>query len=189
MKMRVTMFVLAVVLLGHLAGGARAADFPSSPVYNPASKSYFQLFSDNTHPGTWVAARERAHSKFFKGVRGRLAQVRSAETHEFLIRTFHLNNPRLDVWIGLRYWCRLRMLQWEDERPFSPSDPEQFRIWHDPWERDANEPGGSCGMTGSRQQGFAPVYYRTLSGITLWQAVGAAKFFDYYLVEFPTGGE
>lgn len=163
-----------------------AESFRLTPVYNAHSKSYFQLFDDNENPGNWEAARIRAGKKIFKGVRGRLAVVDSPETHDFVVRTFHLDQRELSVWIGLRYWCSARLLQWEGGRPFSPSDHDRFRLWHAKWSRSDDS---ACGLTRSRRVGFAPVYYRTISGLTRWQAVGAAKYFSYYLVEFPTGEE
>lgn len=159
---------------------------PQTPDYNPASKSYFQLFSDNSYPGHWMAARQRAGMKAYKGVRGRLAVVDSKETHDFLLQTFKLTKRRVSVWIGLRYWCSARMLQWEDGRPFEPTEPTRFRLWHADWSRSDED---ACNMSKSGKVGFAPVYYRTIGGITRWQAVGAAKYFSYYLVEFPTGSK
>lgn len=165
---------------------AAEGPFPSTPVYNPHSRSYFQLFADNSDPGTWDAARTRAGAKSYKGVRGRLAVVDSAETHEFVLRTFDLTRRKWSVWIGLRYWCNAHLLQWEASRPFSPSDPERFRIWHSQWSRSDES---ACSLTKSIKLGFAPVYYRTIGNVTRWQAVGAAKYFGFYLVEFPTGQE
>ena len=159
---------------------------PSGPVYNPSSKSYFQLFADNVNPGTWEAARTRAGMKSYNGIRGRLAVVSSAETHDFIVRTFNLARREDAVWIGLRYWCSARLLQWEGDRPYSPSDPAHFRMWHAQWSR-AEE--NACSFSKSAKVGFAPVYYRTIGNITRWQAVGAAKFFNHYLVEYPTGEE
>lgn len=157
-----------------------------TPIYNPASKSYFQLFDDNVHPGNWDAARKRAAGKAYKGVRGRLAVVDSPETHKFVIQTFKLNQMRVSVWIGLRYWCSARLLQWEDGLPFEPYEPTAFRVWHADWTRSDED---ACSMSRSARVGFAPVYYRTIGSLTRWQAVGAAKYFPYYLVEFTTGGE
>lgn len=126
----------------------------------------------------------RAAAKSFKGVRGRLAVIDSVETHDFVLRTFDLTQRKYQVWIGLRYWCTAHLLQWEGHLPFSPSDPGQFKMWHSQWSRtDEN----ACSFTKSSKLGFAPVYYRTIGNVTRWQAVGAAKYFSYYLVEFPTG--
>lgn len=164
-----------------------AADLPlpRTPIYNPASKSYFQLFDDNVYPGNWNAARARAATHAYKGVRGRLAVVDKPETHAFLLQTFKLTQRKVAVWIGLRYWCDARLLQWEDGSPFEPSEPEAFRLWHADWSRSDAD---ACSFTRSAKVGFAPVYYRTIGALTRWQAVGAAKYFSYYLVEFPTGG-
>src|SRR3546814_16491925 len=98
-----------------------AADLPlpRTPIYDSHSQSYFQLFGDNVHPGNWEAARIRAAQKFYKGVQGRLAVVDSEETHAFLLRAFKLNRRHISVWIGLRYWCSARLLQWEDGLPRS----------------------------------------------------------------------
>jgi hypothetical protein len=165
-----------------------AADLPlpRTPIYNPASKSYFQLFDDNVYPGNWDAARARAAGKAYKGVRGRLAVIDTPETHKFVMQTFKLTQRQNAVWIGLRYWCSARLLQWEGGTPFEPSEPEAFRLWHAEWSRSEDD---ACRADRSGRVGFAPIYYRTIAGLTRWQAVGAAKYFPYYLVEFPTGGE
>lgn len=163
---------------------AAEGPFPNIPVYNPDSKSYFQLFGDNENPGTWEAARQRAAMKTFKGVQGRLAVVDSAAIHNFVLRTFNLTQRKAAVWIGLRYWCAAHLLQWGTDRPFEPSDPDHFKMWHAQWSRSDES---ACGLTKSAKVGFAPVYYRTIGNITRWQAVGAAKYFSFYLVEFPTG--
>lgn len=179
----------AIWLFCLVIGGpvwAAEGPFPNVPVYNPGSKSYFQLFGDNENPGNWEAARTRAAMKTFKGVRGRLATIDSAETHKFVVRTFDLNERKNTVWIGLRYWCNSHLLQWEVGRAFSPSDPAHFGIWHTQWSRSDES---ACGLSKSTKLGFAPVYYRTIGNVTRWQAVGAAKYFSYYLVEFPTGAE
>jgi hypothetical protein len=157
------------------------------PIYNPATKSYFELFNDNVPPpSNWDAAKTRAATKFYEGVRGRLAVVDSAETHKFIIQNFKLNWREASVWIGLRYWCSVHMLQWEDGLPFSPSDASHFRIWHASWSRTGDN---ACNEHKSLKTGFAPVYYRNMGGRVRWQAVGAAKYFTLYLVEFVTNGE
>jgi hypothetical protein len=158
----------------------------SAPIYDPASKSYFQLFNDNFNPGNWEAAKQRAGEKVFKGVRGRLAVVDSVETHNFIIQNFHLNWRDASVWIGFRYWCSVHMLQWEGSLPYSPSDANHFALWHSSWSRGNQDP---CSMYKSLKLGYAPVYYRNIGGTIRWQAVGAAKYFAYYLVEYVTNGE
>lgn len=182
---RTTLFFLIFLLYSNAlwAGDERKLGVP---IYNPATKSYFELFDDNLNPGNWEAAKTRAESKAYKGVRGRLAVVDSAETHRFIIENFRLNWHEASVWIGLRYWCSLRMLQWVDGRSYSPSDGSHFKAWHTKWSRSDDN---ACMAAKSQKSGFAPVYYRNISGTVRWQAVGAAKFFSSYLVEFVTGEE
>lgn len=177
-------WLLALLCISPLC--AAEGPFPSAPVYDPSSKSYFQLFADNINPGTWEAAKTRAGSRSYKGVRGRLAVVGNYETHKFILRTFELTRREDAVWIGLRYWCSARLLQWEGNRPYSPSDPGHFKMWHSQWSRADDQ---ACSDTRSGKLGFAPVSYRTIGSVTRWQAAGAAKFFNHYLVEYPTGEE
>ena len=160
----------------------------SAPIYDPASKSYFQLFDDNLK-GHWVEAKALAATKFYNGVRGRLAVVDSAEKNQFILKNFGLNWRDASVWIGLRYWCPVRMLQWEGSLPYSPSDANHFALWHNPWSRPEGGLTNPCGMAASVREGYAPVYYRNIGGSVRWQAVGAGKGFTAYLVEYVTHGE
>ena len=162
---------------------ALAEGYPPRPVYNPATKSYFQLFNDNAGAnkgGRWDRAMKRAARKSYKGVRGRLAVVDSAEVHSFLQTEFALPLQKIKegIWIGLRYWCSVRRLQWVsgDMHP-----PTAFKRWDRNWARNsrANCQGGG---------GYLPVYY-TGGKRFRWQATLSAKFFKWYFVEFPTGAE
>ena len=150
-----------------------------SPVYNPHTKSYFELRKDN-QKGYWVDANNKAKTLSYKGVRGRLAVVEGQDTHSFLQRHFKLD---VETWIGLQYWCSFRKLLWvtgevHDRSAFSP------------WAANWNRPGiAACEDAGTRVSGFMPVYYLPHSQGFRWQAVGSAKGFDRYLVEYPTGGE
>lgn len=177
--------IFALLLFLGTTGPGQAVETMSEPVYNPASKSYFQLVHDRSRSYRWDRAQKEAAKKVFKGARGRLAVIDSLETHQFVLRNFDIRSERTNVWIGLRYWCPVQMLQWEGNRLFSPTDPEKFRAWHTPWHRLRH----FCQDVRTRQHGYMAAYYRTINGITQWQAVGIAKGFHYYLVEFPTGEE
>jgi hypothetical protein len=61
------------------------------PIYNPRTKSYFELQVDLPKPQQWQNAVRYARTKTFKGVRGRLAIVKDLETHSFLRANFTLN--------------------------------------------------------------------------------------------------
>src|SRR3546814_15964029 len=108
----------------------------SDLVYNPASKSYFQMLATTGRHGNWPESLEQARAQMFRGVRGRLAVIDTAETHEFVMRNFDVSNP---TWIGLRYWCEFRMLEWVGLRPYSPSDPGRYQAWHRSEERRVGE--------------------------------------------------
>ena len=97
---KVVMFLVCMFCSDALWAAEGASQ--SGPIYNPATKSYFQLFDDNLLPGNWEAARKRAATKSYNGVRGRLAVVDSMETHNFILRNFGLNWREASVWIGLR---------------------------------------------------------------------------------------
>lgn len=176
-----------LVVYGAFSVASRAET--SGPrVYNPNTKSYFQLFSDSS--GNWETANKNAKTKIFKGVAGRLAHVEDKETHEFIVENLEIRNHKQPVWIGLRYWCSLKMLQWTSDRAYSPSDPGHFKIWHTDWSSGGRGGASACTLTASTgRRGYTPVYYRTINGITRWQAIGAAKAYNGYLVEYVTGGE
>ena len=64
-----------------------------APVYNPETKSYFELRIDNDGRSRhWNAAKRMALGNFYKGVRGRLAIVRTAKTMD-LPRDSDANHP------------------------------------------------------------------------------------------------
>jgi hypothetical protein len=173
--------VLAFALGGGDAGAAAGPGDP--PVYNPASKSYFQMLATTGRHGNWPESLEQARTQTFKGVRGRLAVIDTAETHEFVMRNFDVSNP---TWIGLRYWCEFRMLEWVGLRPYSPSDPGRYQAWHPQWSRGDQ----FCAPNASGPGAFLGVYYQPISDSSaLWQAVRAGKGFGQLLVEYPTGGE
>jgi hypothetical protein len=178
--------ILLICMLWSNSLWSAEVPLQSAIIYNPASKSYFQLFNDNVNPGNWEAAQQRAANKIYKGVRGRLAVVDSLDTHNFIIKNFHLDWRDASVWIGFRYWCSVHMLQWEGSLPYSPSDANHFALWHSSWSRGNLDP---CSSFKSGKLGFAPVYYRNIAGTVRWQAVGAAKYFTTYLVEYVTNGE
>lgn len=154
------------------------------PVYNPMTKSYFQLLTLDKPAKTWRIAKESAESLTYKGARGRLAVVDRLETHRFILENFDFRGPS---WIGLRYWCRFRMLEWSGQRPYSPTDPDRFHVWHPQWYR--NE-ATKCSSNSRSQDNYMPVYYQPIGEHNaIWQASGHPKYFNFYLVEFPTGEE
>lgn len=179
--------IAAAALLGGLclAGGAAmaAAGPGDAPVYNPATKSYFQMLKTTSHHGNWPESLEEAQTQFYKGVRGRLAVINTPEVHEFVMRNFDVSR---EMWIGLRYWCEFRLLEWVGLRPFSPGDTDRFQAWHPQWSR-GNQ---FCPPNATGPGAFLAVYYQPISNnAALWQAVRTGKGFGRMLVEYPTDGE
>ena len=150
---------------------------PIAPIYNPHTKSYFELRIDLPRPPNWTTAVRFARTKFFKRTRGRLAVVKDLDTHSFLKANFELHE---EAWIGLRYYCSFRKLVWSDgtEQP-----RRAFKIWAKKWYRtDVNcrrQPG----------LGFMPIYYLPNNKGFRWQASGPQKFFPSYFIEYRTGSE
>lgn len=177
-------FVALMLIIGWGAGAARAASGPGdAPIYSPATKSYFQMVQSTGRHGNWPEALDQVRGLTYNGVRGRLAVINSPEAHEFIMRNFDVSHP---TWIGLRYWCEFRMLEWVGLRPFSPTDPDQFQAWHPQWARNH----AFCPPNASGPGAFMVVYYQPLGETSaLWQAVRRGKGFGRILVEYPTGGE
>ena len=153
----------------------------AGPYYNPASKSYFELFK--LKPGQkasrWGQANELAQKHLFRTTQGRLAVIKDLATHQFILRNF----KALNFWIGLQYFCGTQTLKWVDEDTISETD---FTAWAYQWARTDVRCGG---------HGYMPVSYtrniktNASSSATRWQATGSNKGFVYYLVEYTTGKE
>ena len=145
------------------------------PKFNPQTKSYFELRFDNSS-GVWNSAKKLAESKVYKGARGRLAVVRDPEVHSFLRKNFKID---VETWIGLRYWCTFRKVQWVTGEVLKKGE---FSIWASPWDR-RDIP--FCQGAQSRADGYMPVYYLPTNRGFRWQAVNSGKHFKQYFVEYP----
>lgn len=161
-------------------------------IFDPDSKSYFELVdTQKEHPGNsgkWQGARVAAASRSFKGVRGRLAHVRSRATHDFLFRNFR---PLHSAWIGLRYWCVDRKLRWTNG---DIHQPRSFAPWHQYWAGTANrtldlsKPIVQRTVPCVSGWSFMPVHYwGSKRGGNVWNAHSPTKGFGYFFVEYPTG--
>ncbi len=174
-------------LLGSVSGEAKP--LLDTPVYNPETKSYFELIQiglgysirgPSSPEIGWERARLFAMSRLYKGVPGRLAIVPSASVHEFLRDTFR---PDWAAWIGLRYWCRYHKLQWVDGTELKPGS---FQMWGPRW----NVEGGSSKNTETSQcNQYFPVHYWGVQGGFYWNANGQLKEFYMFFIEYPTGSE
>lgn len=167
--------------VGNLHAGEEieSADKQPAPIYNPATKSYFQRRTDmpDLAGGGWLKAERKAKSLVFHGTRGRLAMVRDVETHSFLRANFKFDST---TWIGLRFFCSVRKLVWVDGSEHKRSE---FKAWGRQWFRNNN-----VRCRNQTKLGFMPVYYLPDEQGFKWQAAGPAKGgFNAYLVEYPTG--
>jgi hypothetical protein len=172
-KVLVSSALLIAVSLAA-AAPASAKTGTSAPIYNEATKSYFMLGRVPEGQTKWRKARAIARTMTFRGVRGRLATVNSAETMRFIRDNFEINNS---VWIGGRVICRGSKLLWENGEIQKRSD---YSRWHRQW----NRTNIKCPLVD-----YMPMYITAESQGFYWRASGPEKGFNPILVEFPTGRE
>ena len=146
-------------------------------VYDPSSGSYFEVIRnrDNKSFGTWRTVRAAVNKRIYKGIRGRLAVIRTRATHEFLRK--NLGIP-FDAWIGLRYHCSTGKLVWVTGEILKRG--VDFEIWHSRWNYD---PTNYC-RVGSK---YLVVFYMGMEGSYLyWRASGPSHGLTGALIEYPT---
>ena len=188
-------FLVLVIGLWLLAGSAAAEPLYDTKVYNPETKSYFELVRNqrldlsircrNCYELSWAAAMRLAHQRTFKGVRARLAVVKSRQVNEFLRKTFR---PERAAWIGLRYLCRFNKLQWVTGE-FHPHTG--YANWDLIWNHSGSR-NSDLGILGSAQcrkgvSEYWPVHYWGINHGFRWNANGTIKEFFEFFVEYPTG--
>jgi hypothetical protein len=154
----------------------------NQPIYDPASKSYFELVK-LTHaeapkhyiPGmNWAEAEAYATQRVYKGVRGRLAVIKSLETHSLI---FTKLRPSDNITaIGLRYFCKSRKAQWSNGDFLEVRD---FQAWSRTWNQ--------AGEIGCSERGYMSIAYTSVAEGFRWIAKGGLKAFAELLIEYPTG--
>jgi lectin-like protein len=183
--MKALIFLVAAFLC--VATGAHAqGPVYGKPMYDPASKSYFELVhvTKEQTPGSsnpalpFPKAAEAASGRAFKGVKGRLAIIRSQDTHMFIMQNLR---PNEDTWIGLRYFCKTRELKWVNGEVLKKGD---FAAWHAQW----NQSGVADYCKGAETD-WMPVAYTPAGAGFRWIAKGGLKIYVAYLVEYPAGHE
>jgi hypothetical protein len=128
----------------------------------------------------WPNSENIAEKLEYKGVHGRLAVVKNLETHELLERAFQ---PTNFTWIGLRYWCATKRLQFTDGSYWEPGN---FHAWAQTWDQShLADPCGEWHVYGKPQ--FMPVAYSPMAEGFRWNAREWHKGFPLIIVEFPTG--
>jgi hypothetical protein len=162
----------------------------NKPKYNPATKSYFELYSPDASDPTknrvslsgpigWTKANVLAARRSYNGVRGRLAVVDSLQTHNLLRENFR---PQLAAWIGLRYWCNFNKLQWVTGK---------FHRWGPVWNHSAktpkDDPNQKSYCERRNNKHYFPVHYWGTQYGFFWNANGRHKEFNALFIEYPTG--
>lgn len=187
--LRAILVAAALTLSGAPALAAKGESLLDTPVYNPETKSYFELIrigkgysnrGSSVQEIGWDKARLLALSRVYKGVTGRLAIVPSQSVDAFLRDTFH---PIHETWIGLRYWCHIGKLQWVDGTELKGSG---YQKWGPFWNVEGGDPNSS---NVPRCVDFFPVHYWPVEQGFYWNANGRHKEFYMIFIEYPTGGE
>lgn len=192
-KVRIAfIFMAAVIQINAASAGPY-----NKPIYDPDTKSYFELYNPAVKtPGAdraqskpynrmvWERAMLFAASRKFKGVHGRLAVVDTAKTHEFLAEHFELGEP---AWIGLRYWCSYKRLQWStgEVHPFT-----HFQHWGSVWNIDGDSSGATKRASDCQKPGrnnFYPVHYWPTDEGFYWNANASSRGFASMFIEYQTG--
>lgn len=182
--MRTSTAIAAVLLAGIAWSGAMAVEkppqgstpVPQGPFYDSRTGSYFEMqVSKGIRQPNWNNIRVLAARQSYKGRQGRLAVVRDLETLNFLRETFRFNG---ETWIGLRFFCKFRKLIWVTGEIQPLNTPG---VWAPQWYRNADV---RCTND--------PIDYMSVylteeadAGGVFWQAVGQAKYFRAYMVEYP----
>jgi hypothetical protein len=184
--------LLIAVGISILVGGSAWAEGVkyNEPVYNPETKSYFELHRPKgqvTDAGiVWPEASEIAAGKEHQGVRGRLAVVKTAETDRFLRETF---KPSTAAWIGLRFWCGFKKLQWITGDIHALNE---FQRWGPVWNIKGRNSAMSstraeCPARGGRTPYFLGIHYWNQETGFKWNANSLDTGLNALFIEYPTG--
>ncbi|TQV76261.1 lectin-like protein [Denitrobaculum tricleocarpae] len=184
--------VLALVLLVGGATTTFAAPLLDTPVYYEPSDSYFELVSlQNQYPGrfarnetSWLAVKELAAKRSYKGRRGRLAVVRDRATNSFLRDTFKPDQPS---WFGLQYLCKYNRLIWANGRLHKR---DGFQNWGRVWNVEGKKPNNPNRSEGCSNFNYfyAVHYWSSKSGFT-WNANAKNVHWKMMFVEYPARGD
>ena len=182
---------LVLIGLGGLVFAAalslpEAAAKPYKPVgkivYDPSSGSYFEVIRNVGRIRNWRHARTVVNRRTYKGIRGRLAVIKTRATHEFLRK--NLGIP-FDAWIGLRYHCSTGKLVWVTGEILRRG--VDFEIWHRQpyYERNNDCVNGAKHLVAyyvGAEEGQDDIQGRRL----YWRVSGPAHYLAGALIEYPT---
>ncbi len=147
-------------------------------VYDPSSGSYFEVILNESGYRRWKYARPFINRRIYKGIRGRLAVIKTRATHEFLRKNFGIP---FDAWIGLRYHCSSGKLVWVTGEILRRG--VDFEIWH---RKLFYEGVNYCSHARDRVTHLV-VFYMGMKGRHLyWRASGPEHGLAGALIEYPT---
>ena len=142
-------------------------------LYDPSSESYFEVIRNPKRQlSQWRHVRPAANKRTYKGIRGRLAVIKSRATHEFLRK--NLGIP-FNAWIGLRYHCSSGKLVWVTGEILRRG--VDFEIWH--------RKSGGRGFCKTGHP-YLAVFYMNEGKRLYWRTTGPDKFEPGAVIEYPT---
>lgn len=163
---------------------AMAAPVLEKPLYSESSKSYFELVQDlqiSLEGPFWRQASELAEKRYFKGVRGRLGIINSAQTDLFIRTNLR---PNFAMWFGLKFDCKIKNLVWSNGETLKRSG---YSNW-DPKGWNHGYRGSFCPTGVASMPAFLTSIRDTNSVARYWALQLPDKRYYQYLVEYPTGG-
>ena len=160
---------------------AKSQNQPGKIVYDPSSGSYFEFIRYELHSSssTWGRVRATVNKRTYKGIRGRLAVIKTRATHEFLRKNLGIT---MDAWIGLRYHCASGKLVWVTGEILRRG--VDFEIWHSRWHYESRNVCGD--FDGTENIKYLPVFYANLNGRLYWRASGPGHYMTGAIFEYPT---
>ncbi|MFQ5535037.1 MAG: C-type lectin domain-containing protein [Sphingomonadales bacterium] len=176
--------VFSLIFVAGIVASAGAKGLYGKPIYNPETRSYFELVRAHESEGgkkRWFEMERFARAKIFKGVQGRLAKVKSASVNFFLMENLR---PDEASWIGLYLDCSSGKWAWSDGEAFAR---DGYTNWH-PTKWDyayGNDPNKIC----DGNSPYAAVAYYPIQDSFRWFIKRKGKGYDTMIVEYPTGGE
>ncbi|MDA5193585.1 C-type lectin domain-containing protein [Govanella unica] len=169
------LFALSVI------ASAKAAPILDKPVYNPETKSYFEVvdaaYMNSGQGPNWSEASTVASKKSLGKAQGRLGIIPSAKVEMFI----RLNlRPDQNMWIGLYYDCGTQSLVWIDGRTLRSGEYTNWASgdWYI----------GHANMFCNTPDPHMPVLIALSEAERKWAIQLPAKRYHLILIEYPTGG-
>ncbi len=183
--MRFRFFVVFLCAFALTAPAIAAGKKPvlDKPVYLEANDTYYELVSSaslgvKARRLLWRYAKAASERRHYKGRRGRLAVVTSAEVHNFIRDALR---PNQSAWIGLRFFCRYNKGLWVNGKRL---DAKVFARWGRVWNVRGANPANPRRSQCTRAPYLAVHYWSVARGFA-WNANEPDKEFDHAIIEYP----